>query len=54
MKSLLLFYYGIINIIMNYIGSDNNKNAEMDLDYLASVRKQIPTLKNRRKDIYKL
>lgn len=28
--------------------------AEIDLDYLESVRKQIPVLKNRREDVYRL
>ena len=28
--------------------------AEIDLDYLESVRKQIPALKNRREDVYQV
>ena len=28
--------------------------AEIDLDYLASVRRQVPVLKNRREDVYQL
>lgn len=51
-KSLIVDPWG--NVIAKASDKPCVITAEIDLDYLDSVRKQVLTLENRRKDIYKL
>lgn len=51
-KSLIVDPWG--NVIAKASDKSCVITAEIDLDYLSSVRKQVLTLENRREDIYKL
>lgn len=51
-KSLIVDPWG--NVIAKAMDKPCVITAEVDLDYLDGVRKQVPTLENRRDDIYRL